>query len=240
MKKIVPILILCGGKGKRLGLISKKIPKTLVKINNKPLINHKLDYYKKSGFNHFCLCIGYKGELIQKHLNKFNGKIQYSNSGLKAGILRRIYEATKKVEYDTMVISYGDTLAKINLKKLMASHKSSKALITIVVSQILNPFGIVEYNSKNKLKKFSEKPILNHFIGYAVFNKKIFNHIPKEIINLPDGNGIVKLFQSGFMKGKINIFRFNGLQLTINSFKDINDANIKYNKYFTLNENFKK
>lgn len=240
MIKNVPILILCGGRGKRLGLISKKIPKTLVKINNKPIINHKLDYYKKSGFNNFCLCIGYKGALIQKHLNKYRSKIQYSNSSQKAGILKRIYEASKKIEQDTMIISYGDTLAKINLKKLLAGHKNSKALITIVVSQILNPFGIVKYNSKNKLTKFSEKPTLNHFIGYAVFSKKMLNSVSKEIINRPDGDGIVKLLQSEFMKGKINIFKFNGLQLTINSFKDINEANIKYNKYFTLNENSKK
>ena len=82
--------------------------------------------------------------------------------------------------------------------------------------------------------------MLNHFIGYAVFSKKMLNSVPKEIINRPDGDGIVKLLQSEFMKGKINIFKFNGLQLTINSFKDINEANIKYNKYFTLNENSKK
>jgi glucose-1-phosphate cytidylyltransferase len=234
MRKNIPIIIVCGGQGKRLGHISKLMPKTMVKINKKSIIKHKLDYYKKNGINKFYICLGYKGKLVKKHLNNYPANIKYSNSGIRAGILKRIHDASNLIDETAMIISYGDTLAKINLKKLYNSHLNSKALITIVVSKILNPFGIVEYNRSNQLVKFSEKPVQDHFIGYAVFSKNIFEHISKNIINMPDGDGIIKIIQEMIHKKKTNIFKFKGLQLTVNTSKDLKEANLKYNKYFTL------
>ena len=63
-------VILCGGRGTRLGSITKKIPKSVVKIQNKPIIWYILKSLKKNGFNHFVLPIGYKGKLIKKYLDK--------------------------------------------------------------------------------------------------------------------------------------------------------------------------
>ena len=64
--------------------------------------------------------------------------------------------------------------------------------MTIVVAPIQNPFGLVQWNSKNKATIFDEKPILNHFIGYAVINPNFFNKVGQKIINLKDGNGIIE------------------------------------------------
>ena len=55
------------------------------------------------------------------------------------------------------LISYGDTLAKINFSKLIANHEKSKCVITIVAAPIQNPFGLVNWNSKGKVIKFKEK-----------------------------------------------------------------------------------
>ena len=148
-------------------------------------------------------------------------------------ILKRIYDVLKNTK-KTSIISYGDTLAKVDLKKLYFYNLNSKALITIVVSQIQNPFGIVEWNNKEKVKKFVEKPILNHFIGYAVINPKLFKFIPKKIINMKDGTGLVKAIQLLAKKRKVNIFKFDGLQFTVNSVKDLKEANMSFNKYFTF------
>ncbi len=233
MTKNIPIIILCGGRGKRLGNLSKKIPKALVKVGNKSLLKQKLKFYKTLGIKKFYLCLGYKGNQIKNHLSKYPADINFSNSGQKAGILKRIYDVLKNTK-KTSIISYGDTLAKVDLKKLYFYNLNSKALITIVVSQIQNPFGIVEWNNKEKVKKFVEKPILNHFIGYAVINPKLFKFIPKKIINMKDGTGLVKAIQLLAKKRKVNIFKFDGLQFTVNSVKDLKEANMSFNKYFTF------
>ena len=237
MKPSTPIIILCGGRGKRLGKLSRKIPKALVKVGNKSLLKLKLNFYRLSGIKKFFVCIGYKGDLIKKHLSNYSNVV-FSNSGERAGILKRIYDVLKKIKQPS-IISYGDTLAKINLKKLYNFHVKSKAIITIVVSPVKNPFGIVEWDSREKVKQFVEKPTLNHFIGYAVINPGIFKFINKKIINMSDGMGLVKAIQSLTKKRKVNVFKFDGLQFTVNSVKDLREANIRFNKYFTLNETFK-
>ena len=63
-------VILCGGKGTRLGLLGRKIPKSLVKVNEHPIIWYIINTLKKNSFNHFILPIGYKGKMIEKYLKK--------------------------------------------------------------------------------------------------------------------------------------------------------------------------
>ena len=69
-KKKRTAVILCGGRGTRLGAVTKKIPKSLVEIRNKPIIWYILNILKKNHFNHFILPIGYKGNLLEKYLKK--------------------------------------------------------------------------------------------------------------------------------------------------------------------------
>ena len=64
------VIILCGGRGKRLGKITNEIPKPLVKIGKLSIIEHKLKYYKKQGLKEFIFCTGYKGNLIKKFLQR--------------------------------------------------------------------------------------------------------------------------------------------------------------------------
>ena len=114
---------------------------------------------------------------------------KYSDSGEKAGILKRIFDAKEKIG-NTTIISYGDTYAQINFSELIHSHRNSKFILTLVVAPMVNPFGIVEWNLDNCVTNFIEKPILNHYIGYMIINKRIFDYINEDIINLPDGQGI--------------------------------------------------
>ena len=62
-------VILCGGKGTRLGLLGKKIPKSMVKIHNYPIIWYIINILRQNSFNHIILPIGYKGHLIEKYLS---------------------------------------------------------------------------------------------------------------------------------------------------------------------------
>ena len=72
--------------------------------------------------------------------------------------------ARKSIKGST-IISYGDTLARINFRDLIKKHKKSKAVLSIVVAPIQNPFGLVNWNAKGKATNFNEKPVLNHFIS---------------------------------------------------------------------------
>ena len=233
MKTDTKILILCGGKGKRMGKYTKKIPKPLVKVGKFPIIQHKINYYKKQGFKNLTFCVGYKAKEMKRFLKKNYQKSDLSNAGINSGILKRIFFALKNIN-STSIISYGDTLAKINLNDLLNKHKKSKSLMSLVIAPIRNPFGIVKWDYKRKLTSFDEKPMLNHFIGYAVVEPNIFDHLNKKIINLPDGLGMVKAIKLLVSKRLVNVYEYNGLQLTINSINELKDARNKIGKYITF------
>ena len=227
------IIILCGGKGKRLGNITKKIPKPLVKVGKIPIIEHKLNYYKKQGLENFIFCIGYKGNILKKFLKKKCENPIFYDGGINTGILKRIYLARENIKSST-IVSYGDTLAKINFRDLLKKHKKSKAVLSIVVAPIQNPFGLIDWNQKGKLIKFREKPTLNHFIGYAVIEPNFFNYLNKSIINQENGKGMVNAIQKLILKRIVNVYKFRGLQLTVNSPNELKEAKIKIGKYFTF------
>ena len=229
------IIILCGGRGKRLGDITKQIPKPLIRVGKISIIEHKLNYYQKQGLEDFVFCIGHKGNILKKFIKKKCKKPIFSDGGINSGILKRIYLA-RKVINTSAIISYGDTLAKINFRDLLKQHKKSKAILSIVVAPIRNPFGLVNWNWKRKVTQFEEKPILNHFIGYAVIEPNIFNYLNKNIINLKDGKGMVKAIQKLTSKRLVNVYKFKGLQLTVNSPSELREAKTKIEKYFTYDE----
>ena len=131
-------------------------------------------------------------------------------------------------------MSYGDTLAKINFRDLLRKHKKSKAVLSIVVAPIQNPFGVVNWNKKGKLVEFREKPVLNHFIGYAVIEPNFFNYINNSVINQKNGKGMVNAIQKLILKRMVNVYKFKGLQLTVNSPNELKEAKEKIGKYFTF------
>lgn len=227
------MIIVCGGRGKRMGKITDILPKPLVKVGKNPIIEHKIKYYNTQGIDKIIFCLGYKANQLKNFLEKKTSNSIFSNGGLSAGILKRIFLVKKYVTEDTF-LSYGDTLAKINFKDLLNNHKKSKCALTIVVAPIQNPFGLVKWNSNNKATIFDEKPILNHFIGYAVINPSFFKKINPQIINLKDGNGIIKSIKVLIKKKQVNVYKFKNLQVTINSPEELRNARLNYKKYFTL------
>ena len=95
-------------------------------------------------------------------------------------------------------------------------------------------FGLVKWNSKGQATSFNEKPVLNHFIGYAVISPNFFKKISKKIVNLSDGDGFIKAINYLIKKKQVNIYKFNDLQITINSPDELKNAKLNYKKYFTL------
>ena len=88
-------VILCGGKGTRLGTISKKLPKTLVKIQGKEILWYIIKILKLNNFNHFILPLGYKGNLIKKFISKyryFGSNVELVDTGKNSNIGKRIYK----------------------------------------------------------------------------------------------------------------------------------------------------
>lgn len=198
------VVILAGGKGTRLQEETSIKPKPLIEIGSRPLIWHIMKLYSSHGFNDFIICCGHKGYMIKEYFKNFsihnsditvdvkkdkikihknnneNWKITLIDTGEETQTGGRILRI-KKFVGETFLLTYGDGLSNINIKKLVNYHKSKKKIATISVVQPLGRFGAVKLNSKtNLINNFSEKlkgdgGWING--GFFVLNRKIFKYI---------------------------------------------------------------
>jgi glucose-1-phosphate cytidylyltransferase len=153
------VIILAGGYGTRLSEYTKTIPKPMVKIGNKPMISHIIDIYLKYGFDDFIIALGYKGKIIKKYFKKFKKKIKITlaDTGLNTmtgGRLKKLKKFFSKNE--DFMVTYGDGLANINIKRLVQFHKKHNKLVTITAVRPPARFGALEIKS-NIVKNFREK-----------------------------------------------------------------------------------
>ena len=175
------IVILCGGLGSRLGSETKKRPKPMVKIQGLPILTHILNIYKKCGFNDFIIALGYKGDFIRKYYkNNREFKLKLINTGQKTLTGGRLLKLKKHLlTEDNFMLTYGDGVADVNLKKLLNFHKKHKKIASMTVVRPTIRFGEVKIK-RNLIYEFKEKPqIKKGWIngGFFVFNSKIFKYL---------------------------------------------------------------
>jgi len=178
------IIILAGGLGTRLGEETKKKPKPMINIGKDPIILHIINIYKNFNHNEFLIAGGYKINLIKQYFKKKkikNLKIQVINTGNKSMTGGRVYRLKKYIKENQFMLTYGDGLANINIKKLLYFHNRSKKTATITIVRPPARWGHVTLK-KNLIIKFKEKDQLNEgWIngGFFVFNKEIFKFFNK-------------------------------------------------------------
>jgi len=181
------VVILAGGKGTRIEEYTKVIPKPMIPIGKKPIIEHIINHYKKYNFNEFIIAAGYKSHIIKKYFEKKNfDNVTVVNTGNNTLTGRRIYKLKKYIKKDAFMLTYGDGLSDINLKKLLQFHKKKNKTATMTIVHPPARFGEVEYKN-NLVKSFEEKPQLQKgWIngGFFVFNNNIFNFLGKKNVML--------------------------------------------------------
>lgn len=180
------VVILCGGKGTRMGKDLQGSPKALIPVGDKPIIWHIMKYYSHFGFNDFILCLGYKGKDIKSYFFKDKEfKIQFVDTGLDTNTGGRIKKVQKLINTDIFLATYGDGLADINLKSLLKFHLAHKKTATLTAVRPRTTFGIVGIDSNTDIvTHFEEKPFLDHWIngGFFIFNRDAFKYIKEKDI----------------------------------------------------------
>lgn len=153
-------VILAGGKGTRISEYSSSIPKPMVKIGSKPIIEHIINYYTKFGFKHFIIASGYKHKVIKDYFKKkkFSIEINVINTGVETLTGSRLKKLSNILN-ETFMLTYGDGLSNVNLKKLLNFHKKNKKKITLTAVHPPARFGELTI-TKNIVSKFKEKPQL--------------------------------------------------------------------------------
>ena len=208
-------LILAGGRGKRLRPITDKIPKSLIPINKKPLIQYTINYLKKFGINEIIICAGYKSNQIQNFLKKkknFGCKIEYSIEKSPLGTAGAIRNAIKNLSDESFLVINGDIITNINLKKILKKPN------TIAANELKTKFGTMKIKN-NKILKFNEKTDVEN----VWMNPGLYHLSGKIIKDLPNKGSLESLVFPKLVKRKsLHTVKFkNVLWHSIDSFKDI-------------------
>ena len=156
------VVILAGGKGTRIREYSSKIPKPMVKVNGIPIIVHIMKHYSNYGFDDFVIALGYKGNTIRNYFKKkkFPWNINLVNTGLNSMTGGRIKILKNIIGNNTFMMTYGDGVSNVNLKRLVNFHKKNKKLITMTAVRPPARFGAIKL-SGNLVKYFKEKSKLD-------------------------------------------------------------------------------
>ena len=178
------IVILCGGLGTRLSEETKKVPKQMVKIGNLPILEHIMRIYEKHGYNEFILALGYKKEKIVNHFKKNKKRdIKFVDTGIDSLTGKRLLKLKKfLISDENFFLTYGDGLSNIDINKLLKYHKKNKKIATLSAVRPPARFGELTLKKNGLVDKFSEKNQINQgWIngGFFVFNRKVFNYLPK-------------------------------------------------------------
>jgi len=198
-------VILCGGRGTRLGAHGTSVPKALIEIGEKPVIWHLLKIYSHYGHDDFILCLGFLGDKIKRffveqnwlntdftlekdsnlHLLKTretleNWRLTFADTGLETNTGGRLKRIEKYLDGEEMFfVTYGDGLANVNLEKLVEFHKSHGRIATLTAVHPHSNFGIMKLDDANFVTEFQEKPVMREWIngGFFVFNRRIFEYL---------------------------------------------------------------
>ena len=152
-------VILAGGKGSRLGSLTKSTPKPMIKIGGKPILWHILKILDAHGIKNFIICLGYKGNVIKKYLKTIkrkDWKIECVNTGKDTLTGRRIHLVKNKIKSENFLMTYGDGLANIDIKQLIKTHYKKKKLATVTAVNPIPRFGSL-YIKNEIVTKFDEK-----------------------------------------------------------------------------------
>ncbi len=201
-------VILCGGLGTRLREETEFRPKPMVEIGGRPILWHIMKQYAHFGFNEFVLCLGYKGNMIKEYFlnyeamnNDFtirlgcaNGidyhgthkevdfKVTLAETGLETMTGGRLKRVQKYLNESTFMLTYGDGVSDINIKKLLDFHLSHGKIATVSSVRTIFRFGMIELNPDGQVVRFAEKPRMYNWMnaGFFVFNSDIFNYIDSD------------------------------------------------------------
>lgn len=221
----IKALLLCGGKGERLRPMTEKIPKPLVKIRERPILDYMLQHFQAQGIDKFVIAAGYKSEVIKTYVEKNlkHLEVEVIDNG-DVSIIERIKRGMQLIKGD-FILAYGDTLADVDIQELRKFHYSNPEQLTITSYQLRIPFGLMRTSKIGEVLSFREKPLLEEVmnIGYYYFSKNHFESILEH-------NDLVEYLQDKIRKNELKSFLHQGSHITVNTIKELDEAekNIEY------------
>ena len=238
------VVIFAGGLGTRIAEETETRPKPMVEIGGRPILWHIMKIYSQYGFNEFIICLGYKGYMIKEYFmhyflhnsdltielgsNKLD--VHYTDTesftvtlvdtGLNTKTAGRLKQVQKYTGDEDFMLTYGDGVADIDLKKLLTFHQSHGKIATVTAIQPEARFGGMEIGERGEVERFKEKPKgdgkwING--GFFVLKPAVYSYL--------EGNMHDVMWEDGPMEnlsnaGQLMAYKHNGFWKCMDAMRD--------------------
>ncbi|MCD1296253.1 nucleotidyltransferase [Methanocella sp. CWC-04] len=217
--------ILCGGRGERLKPITDNVPKPMVPVAGKPILEYQIDLLKKHGVDEAVLLVGWHGEAIENYFgdgSKFGMHIEYSyeDPNNRLGTAGPIKAAKDKID-GTFIVMNGDIISDMNISGIIAFHVGMDSWGTISMINMPSPYGIIDLDG-TRITKFREKPVLPYKMNAGLYVLE-----PEVTEFLPDVGSIeTEVFPKLADLGKLHGFDSTGIYWSdVGTHKDLDKVN---------------
>tara|TARA_Y100000768_G_C23990123_1_gene691854 strand:- start:3817 stop:4587 length:771 start_codon:yes stop_codon:yes gene_type:complete len=212
------VVILAGGKGTRISEESINKPKPMINIGGKPILWHIMNHYSYFGYDDFIICLGYKGYMIKEYFNNYfihnsdikislennnttvlnrtsdNWKISLIDTGLDTMTGGRIKRIKKFTENKPFLLTYGDGVSNVDIRKLVDFHKKKNKLATLTAVKPPGRFGVIQIDENENIHQFNEKPKESWVNGgFFILEQKIFDYIDNDSSSIWEKDSLEKL-----------------------------------------------
>lgn len=186
------IVIMAGGLGTRLGELTKTTPKPMLKVGDKPMLEHIINLFISQGFIKFMISVNYKSEVIKDYFQdggNFGIEIKYIEENKRLGTGGALSLIDFEIS-EPFFVTNGDVMTTLDFEKLLKFHlaENSNATMCTIKDSYQIPYGVIEIDKINNIIKIEEKPKYDFLIntGIYVLNPDTLRHIPKdEFFDMP-------------------------------------------------------
>lgn len=210
------VLILCGGQGTRAYPFTRRIPKALMPVAGRPVVEHVMRIYAKKGFDEFVLALGYlKEDLIRYFASRSDWNVRCVDTGLDADTGERVLRCLPYLDA-RFHVTYCDGLGDIDVARLAQFHASHGSGATLTAVPLRSQYGVLRFDGGDRIAEFVEKPVLHeHWInaGFFVFDASAFT-------GLYGSNLECDLLPAMAARGQLRAFRHGGFWRSMDTHKD--------------------
>tara|TARA_A100001015_G_C14999602_1_gene717847 strand:- start:1338 stop:2060 length:723 start_codon:yes stop_codon:yes gene_type:complete len=234
----IATLILCGGKGKRLGQKFKNTNKSLIKVKGDTLISKNINYLFKNKIKNIFVITGHAHKKVEKEvIRNFNNKVLLNFTGINSSIAKRISKTLKYIDlYDYVLIMNGDSLYNFKLNKICKTTLIKDIDCSFISTTKVIKYGFLKVQKNNKLVSFLKNQKFNNFYnskkhyfytGMFLIKKDLLKEYIK---NLKDFNKDfeIEIFNKIIKNNKSRLFFDEGEFQDFNNIEDIQNLKISF------------
>jgi glucose-1-phosphate cytidylyltransferase len=237
------VVILCGGLGTRLREETEFRPKPMVEIGGRPVLWHIMKGFAHHGFTEFVLCVGYKGQQIKNWFLNYEAerssdftvtlghpakleihqghaeegwRVTICDTGQETMTGGRVKRVAHHLGPGPFIVTYGDGLADIDVRKLVAFHQGHGHLATVTATRPLSRFGHVDLDAGQVVRTFREKPQSDDWVnsGFFVFEPEVLDEL--------DANAVLERepLERLAARGEIVAYQHDGFWRPMDTYRD--------------------